>query len=191
MAQSKAKAKPQPIGMGDLSRQGAAAAQHTADAQRAEMSGLEIVNPNGARVPVAQFIDHLYLQEDHTSMFADVHKYMKDPKADCMYVWAAQKDPNTFGKIRSHAYRPVQMDEIRDDTPLPVETHVISGEKYVAVYDLILMEVPPGAVKRLYKTREAQAAIRTAQNLPFKNLKQRIEQESGGYATAELEIKSE
>lgn len=178
------------VGIGDLSQQGAASAQRVANEQRAnDADSMVIQNPNGAQVRVAQFLDHAYLQTDDGSIFADPHRYLKHVKEDCMYSWPSQKDPATMAKIRSGAYRPVEMDEIREDTDIPIETHVIAGQKYVAVYDVILVEVQPAAVKRLYRSREAQAALRTAQGLPFQNLKNRVEQESGGIVTAEMEIK--
>lgn len=145
--------------------------------------------PGGQIANLQQYLDHTYYAEDHSSIFADPAKYMKEVKPDCMYVWASIKDPKTFGKKRSGLYRAVLAEEIRDDTELPIETHTIAGEQYVGCWDVVLFEVPADAVKRLYKWREAQAVLRTAHNLPFEKLKKRIEQESGGAATAEVSIK--
>jgi hypothetical protein len=53
----------------------------------------------------------------------------------------------------------------------------------------VLMEVQPRAVKQLYKWPSFQAMLRTKQNLPFAKLKKYVEQESNGYATAEMTVK--
>lgn len=181
-----------------------------------------IMNPNGEKVHIAQFMDHEYIAEDHHSIFADPPEtYLVAPNPDCMYVWADKKDPKLFARIRSGGYRPVGTDELRDDTDLPVTTHTVPGithkvevpykaevpdgkggttvieevrlveepRRLVACYDVVLMEVQPSAVKRWYKWPAFQAMLRTKGNLPFQALKKRIEQESHGYATAEMTVK--
>jgi hypothetical protein len=159
-----------------------------------------IMNPNGQQVRLTQFIDHDYFAEDHTSIFAkDPGEYMKEPSADCMYVWPAKSDPQLFARVRAGSYRPVGTDELRDDCALPVTTHTVPGianedgspKRLVAVYDLCLMEVQPKAVKKLYKWPAFEAALRTKQNLPFEKLRQDIERLSRGTATAVMDSKVE
>jgi hypothetical protein len=154
-------------------------------------------------VKLSTFVDHEYLAEDHTSIFAkDPATYLREPDPDCMYVWPAKADPHLFARIRGGSYRPVSTGELRDDCALPVTTHTVAGivhdepqpdgsvkavpTSMVAVYDLVLMEVSPQAVKRFYRWPQYQAALRTAQNLPFEQLRQQIEQESRGRATAAM-----
>ena len=143
------------------------------------------VLPGGRRAAISQFIDHDYIPGEHSSIFADATKFMKEVKPGCKYVWAAKHDPGTFAKVRAQMYRPVQKDEIRDDTATPIETHKMAGKEYVGVYDVILMEVPERAVKQLYQWPEAQAVMKTAQGTAFQNLKGRLEGETGGKVTAE------
>lgn len=182
------------FGLGSMGEQSvqsiAAQRQQSIDAVNAADGKGYVVNPNGTVVPIETYLEHLYVASDHSSIFADPARFMKEPKKDCMYVWASKGDPKMFGRIRSHRYRPVTADELRDDTDLPIETHTVSGDtKFVACYDVVLMEVPPQAVKELFKAREAQAAMRTATHVPFQNLKQQIESDSHGLATAEASFK--
>lgn len=157
-----------------------------------------IMAPNGQRVRLSQFLDQEYFAEDHTSIFAkDPGEYLKEPDADCMYVWPAKNDPQLFARIRSGLYEPVSTDELRDDCALPVTTHTVPGiqnedgtpKRLVAVYDLCLMRVPQKAVQRLYKWPAFQAAMRTAQNVPFERLREAVEKESRGRATAVMSRK--
>ena len=168
-----------------------------------------IMNPNGQKVSLTQILDHDYIAENHSSIYAESEKYLIAPNPDCMYVWAAKNDAKLFGRIRSGAYRPVGTDELRDDCDLPVTTHTVPGithkveipdgeggtriieepRRLVACYDVLLMEVQPRAVKQLYKWPTFQAMLKTKQNLPFEKFRKRVEQESKGYASAELTIK--
>jgi hypothetical protein len=167
-----------------------------------------IMNPNGQKVSLSAILDHDYIAEDHHSIFADEPStYLIAPNPDCMYVWAAKGDAKLFARIRSGAYRPVGTDELRDDTALPVTTHTVPGithkvelpdgkvieepRRLVACYDVVLMEVQPRAVKQFYKWPAFQAALRTRGNVPFERFKKKVEQDSRGYATAELTIREE
>lgn len=211
------------IGVGTLSEQGVSSVNSILDARLAEL-GLDrerqygqggqqfddiIMNPNGQKVHLAQILDHDYIAEDHSSIYADSDKYLIAPNPDCMYVWAAKNDAKLFARIRSGSYRPVGTDELKDDCDLPVTTHTVPGithkvevpdgkgsyqtieepRRLVACYDVLLMEVQPKAVKALYKWPSFQAMLRTKQNLPFERFKKRVEDESKGYASATLTVR--
>lgn len=211
------------VGVGTLSEQGVSSVNSILDARLAEL-GLDrerqygqggqafddiIMNPNGQKVHLAQILDHDYIAEDHSSIYADSDKYLIAPNPDCMYVWAAKTDAKLFARIRSGSYRPVGTDELKDDCDLPVTTHTVPGithkvevpdgkggtqvieepRRLVACYDVLLMEVSPRAVKSLYKWPSFQAMLRTKQNLPFEKFKKRVEAVSGGFASAELTVR--
>ena len=210
-------------GIGTLSEQGVSSVNSILDARLAEL-GLDrdrqygqggqqfddiIMNPNGQKVHLAQILDHDYIAEDHSSIYAESDKYLIAPNPDCMYVWAAKTDAKLFARIRSGAYRAVGTDELKDDCDLPVTTHTVPGithkvevpdgkggfqvieesRRLVACYDVLLMEVQPRAVKSLYKWPSFQAMLRTKQNLPFEKFRRRVEEISKGYASATLDIK--
>ncbi len=159
-----------------------------------------VMTPNGGQVSLRQFLDHDYIAEDHSSIFArDPGTYIKEPDPDAMYVWPAKADAHLYAHIRSGRYIAVGFDELREDCELPVTTHTVPGivnddglpTRLVAVYDLILMKVPPKAVKRLYRWHAYQALLKTKQNLPFEQLRDWIHQESRGLATVEMRSKVE
>lgn len=164
-----------------------------------------IMNPNGQRVRLTEIVDHEYIAEVHSSIFAgDPAEYLEAPNPDCMYAWPAKDDPHLFARVRDGSYRFVETKELRADCKLPVATHTVPGitakdpdtgvetpRRLVAVYDLVLVEVQPRAVKRLYKAHAFQAAMRTKMNMPFEALRKRVEKESGGYATATMTQKVE
>lgn len=147
-----------------------------------------IILPNSTRQPLEQYIEHAYSAGDHSSIFADVHRFMAEPKPGCMYVWAAKDSPRTWGFIRSERYRPVESHELADACDLPVTSNEVGGKKWVQCYDVLLMEVNPRAVRELYEKHRAQAALKTASHEPFRNLKQQVEGESRGLATASMDV---
>lgn len=175
----------------DLSTQGVASMRSLESQARAVSEGVvdgEVVFPNGRRMKVSDLnLDHEYLSGDHSSIFADTAKYLRDPIPGAMYVWAKANDPNALSKVRQHLYRRVELDELKDDVDLPISaveqlsTHKTAGQKhYVQMYDVQLMEVPPEAVKRLYKLPAAQAIMKAAGNLPFDQLKRQMGEMSKG-----------
>lgn len=184
------------LGVGDdLSQQGAAAARGANQQQISDrVQSDEVVFPNGRKVKVADLnLDHEYLSGDHSSIFADTSKFLKNPMPGAMYVWAKANDPRALAKVRAHQYRRVELDELLDDIDLPISavealtTHKNAGaKKYVQMFDVQLMEVPPEAVKRLYKLPAAHAIMKAAGNLPFDALKNRVEELTRGQATVEV-----
>lgn len=168
-----------------LSEQAARTANDAYKSQREEAKGETVVLPGGRKASVSQFLDHKYHPGNHTSVFADAHKFMKVVNPNSRYVWAAKSEPGTFAKIRSGKYRPVEKEEIRDDTDVPIETHKMAGKEYVAIYDVLLMEVPERAVYELFGYPEAQAVLKTVRNQAFDRFKTTVEGESGGTVTAE------
>lgn len=167
-----------------------------------------IINPNGQQVHIAQFADNDFIAEDHSSMFAtDPNTYLVAPNPECLYVWPAKNDPRLFARLRAGQYRPVETSELREDCILPITTHTVPGitkivknedgtetempRRLVACYDVILMEVQPRAVKQLYRWPAFQAALRTRAQLPFQQLKKRLEEGTGGKVTAQMTMRSD
>jgi hypothetical protein len=151
-----------------------------------------VVFPNGRKVKISDLnLDHEYLAGDHKSIFADTAKYMKDPLPGAMYVWAKKDDPLAAAKVRSHLYRRVELDELKDDIDLPISqyelvTHKNAGKKaYAQMFDVQLMEVTPEAVKRLYKLPAAQAIMKQAGGAPFERLKDQVKELTRGQASVE------
>ena len=172
-----------------LSEQAARTANAAYKTQKDEPKGAITVLPGGRKATVSQFLDHNYHPGNHTSVFADPHKFMKVVNPTSRYVWASKSEPGTFAKIRSGRYVPVKKEDIRDDTDVPIETHKMAGNEYVAIYDVLLMEVPERAVYELFGYPEAQAVLRTARNQAFNQLRDTVEGETGGYGTAESSFK--
>lgn len=182
----------------DLSQQGVTSMRSITDqaqiASREPVNEGEVVFPNGRRVKISDLnIDMEYMAGDHTSIFADTARFLKNPIPGAMYVWAKKDDPAALAKVRGHLYRRVELDELKEDIDLPISviesvtTHKTAGKKeYVAMYDVQLMEVLPEAVKRLYKLPAAQAVMKQAGNVPFRQLSERVKDLTGGRASVEM-----
>lgn len=180
----------------DMSAQAAEGAQEAFDDNTAvtrdtsARSGAMVALPGGKLRDAAEYYDDAeYFAEDHSSIFADPHAYMKEVKPGHLYVWAAKADPHTLARKRAGHYRAVGKEELREDTALPIETHTMAGGEYVACYDVLLFEVNPSSVKRLYKKREADAVLRSANALPFRTFKDNLRNRSGGLVSAQLTVK--
>jgi hypothetical protein len=152
-----------------------------------------VVFPNGRKVRISDLnLDHEYLSGDHSSIFADTAKFLKDPMPGAMYVWAKKDDPQAAAKVRSHLYRRVELDELKDDIDLPIAqyeltTHKNAGKKaYAQMFDVQLMEVTPEAVKRLYKLPAAQAIMKQAGHAPFNALREQVKEMTKGQASVEM-----
>lgn len=151
--------------------------------------GTRVALPNGRFADYNSLVDQTYIPQDHTSIFADPKKFMKNPRPDCMYSWVDfKKEAAVMGKIRSGAYRPVEIDEVIDDTDIPLFTQKMTGLDLVAVYDVALMEVQPRAVAEMYKWREKLAIDRTVNNVTFQQFKSNIERMTNGGAIADCEV---
>jgi hypothetical protein len=153
-------------------------------------SGKRVALPNGRFADYASLVDQTYIPQDHTSIFADPKKFMKNPRPDCMYSWVDyKKEAAVMGKIRSGAYRPVELEECFDDKDIPLFTHTMPGKiSVVCVYDVALMEVQPRAVAEMYKWREKLAIDRTVNNVTFEQFRSTLERMTNGGAVADCEI---
>lgn len=159
------------------------------NAVNSPVAGLKIALPNGRFADYNSLVDQTYIPQDHTSIFADPKKFMKNPRPDCMYSWVDyKKEASVMGKIRSGAYRPVEIDEVIDDSDIPLFTQKMTGLDLVAVYDVALMEVQPRAVAEMYKWREKLAIDRTVSNMPFQQFKNNLERMTHGGVIGECEI---
>lgn len=151
--------------------------------------GTRVALPNGRFADYNSLVDQTYIPQDHTSIFADPKKFMKNPRPDCIYSWVDyKKEASVMGKIRSGAYRPVELDEVYDDKDMPIFTHKMPGTDVVAVYDVALMEVQPRAVAEMYKWREKLAIDRTVNNIPFQQFQSNLARMTNGGAIAECEV---
>lgn len=185
----------------DISSQassGAAAidAQHRAVKDRAAETGTAVVVlPNGELGLLTDYVDHEFLSADHTSIFANPARFMKHPEPGYMYVWAAKDGKNgqanayTVAAIRSHKYRPVEKEELRDDCDLPMETYKMAGKPVVGMLDVVLMAVSPEAAKKMYRWHENMAVLKTQRVAAFEDLKERVGAMTGGAVDVEYEQK--
>lgn len=150
---------------------------------------VRVALPNGRFADYNSLVDQTYIPNDHTCIFADPKKFMKSPRPDCIYSWVDyKKEASVLGKIRSGAYRPVEMDEMQDDRDIPMATHKLCGAEIVVVYDVALMEVQPRAVAEMYKWREKLAIDRTVNNAPFQQFQSNLESATRGGAIASCEV---
>lgn len=143
-----------------------------------------------------EMLQHEYLSGKHMAQISNARDLLKDPKPDCLYVWAARLNPKgdrvnsqTIAHIRSSRYRPVSTDEIKDETDVPIEKFKVGEYSVAGVVDVVLMEVGPKAARDLYKWRTLEAKRRTNRWAAFENLKDKVKQVSHGMATAELDRK--
>lgn len=182
----------------NLAERAAAAAGEAEDINRHRraVEGMQgyVTLPGGSREKVENLVDHEYIPGEHSSIFAATEKIVKDPKPGHMYVWADKKDANTFGKIRAKKYFPLTADDILGDTDAPIETYTMAGadgkkNEYIGIHDLILCEVPPQAVKELYKRREQEAILRLVRNQPFADAQAEARSISKGGVHMEIETK--
>ena len=152
-------------------------------------SGTRVALPNGRFADYNNLVDQTYIPQDHTSIFADPKKFMRNPRPDCMYSWVDyKKEASVMGKIRSGAYRPVLIDEVIDDTDIPLYTQKMTGLDLVAVYDVALMEVQPRAVAEMYKWREKLAIDRTVNNVSFQQFQNNMQRAAGDGVIATCEV---
>jgi len=149
----------------------------------------QIPLPNGKFADYNSLVDQTYIPQDHTSIFADPKKFMKNPRPDCIYSWVDyKKEAAVMGKIRSGAYRPVELEEVYDDKDIPLFTHKLTGLNVVAVYDVALMEVQPRAVAEMYKWREKLAIDRTVNNTSFAQFQNNLQRMAGDGVIASFEV---
>jgi hypothetical protein len=150
--------------------------------------------PNGRFASYDSLVDQTYIPENHTSIFADPKKFMKNPRPDCMYAWVDyKKEAAIMAKIRSGAYRPVLMEEMSLDSDIPMSAHKMGSHKgasldMVLVYDVALVEVQPRAVAEMYKWREKLAIDRTVNNVSFQQFRDRMNQVAGEGVIASCEV---
>jgi hypothetical protein len=147
-----------------------------------------VVLPGGITRNLYDVVDAEFIPGNHRSIFQEPEDYLKAPEPGFHYVWAASKDEQTFANVRAGYYEPVDLDEIRDDTAVPISTHKIGSTEYVAIRDLILMKVSPRAWRQLYKAREDQAIMRTARNQGLSQLSSNLQQ-FGGQVQADSAVK--
>jgi len=151
--------------------------------------GKRVALPNGRFADYNSLVDQTYIPTDHTSIFADPKKFMKNPRPDCMYSWVDfKKEAAIMGKIRSGAYRPVEEEEMLDDKDIPMMSHKMCGLALVTVYDVALMEVQPRAVAEMYKWREKLAIDRTVNNVSFAQFQQNVQRAAGEGVIATCEV---
>ena len=145
--------------------------------------------PNGKFADYSSLVDQTYIAQDHSSIFADPKKFMKNPRSDCVYAWVDyKKEAAVMGKIRSGAYRPVELEEVYDDKDIPLFTHKLTGLNVVAVYDVALMEVQPRAVAEMYKWREKLAIDRTVNNVTFQQFQSNLQRMTGEGVVGSFEV---
>lgn len=132
--------------------------------------------PLGMEIDASFFIDPEMRPGNVTSIFGRPEQYLKDVNPECKYVWKnayAGKgiDPKLMSGIRNRKYRPITVEEIREDADFDVSTitlfkHSGAGDVTgVVLRDLCLVEVSPRAVKEDYKWRESVAAARTVRGV--------------------------
>ncbi len=78
---------------------------------------------------------------------------------------------------------------MREDRDLSIHTHKIAGLEFVACMDVVLVEVSPEAVYRLYNWREQSAIMKTVNNAAFQAFQNTISNMSGGLAQASFEVR--
>lgn len=137
---------------------------------------------------IVNLIDHEYVQRDFKAVFTEVNEYLKEPKEGYHYAWPAIHDRNLLARVRSGVYRPVKIEEIREDTSAPIEVKPKAGEDFVCIGDVVLVELSPRAYKAMYKDRELEAILATVRNQSFAALKQNVENMSRGAVSADLKI---
>jgi len=168
------------------------AARHNQSVTSQLIDGNATVAMPGVRLErLADLIDHDYVAEDHTSIFADAEKYLKNPKPGAVYCFPAIEGKaanKTFAMIRRGYYRAVTQDELRDDVEAPFYTHKTPAGEFVCVYDVCFCEMTEQADKKLRQHPRQQALIRTAQAQGFKDFAGRARDLSGGAVQASMDI---
>lgn len=155
-------------------------------------SGQRVPLPNGQFANIEDLIDVEMRPGNHTAIFSDTAKFLKNPTPGCMYAWvdaSKKNEASIMGKVRSKMYRIVTADEFDESLDIPIATHKMSGQDCVVVYDVVLVEIQPRAIPELYKYREAMAIRKTIRNEAFELLKNKVRSQTNGRATAELEYR--
>lgn len=160
--------------------------------QESTKSGVRVPLPNGKFANLEDVVDVEMRPGNHTAIFSDTARFLKEPTPGCMYAWvdcSKKNEAMIAGKIRSRMYRLVTADEFDDTADVPIATHKMAGQDCVVVYDVVLVEVQPRAVKEMYRYREAQAIRRTIRNEAFEALKAKVNSQMEGRAAVEIEFK--
>ena len=165
------------------------------DQQRVATEPATMVSlPNRGMARLADLIDHDYVAEDHRSIFADAHKYIKDPKPGALYCWPAIQGKaanQTFAMERMGYYRRVEASELRDDIDIPIYTHKTATGEYICCYDVCLMEQPAEVVRKLREHPKQGAILRTAQAAAYGDFAARTRDLTGGAARASMTVSSD
>jgi hypothetical protein len=155
-------------------------------------SGQRVSLPNGKFANLEDLIDVEMRPGNHTAIFSDTARFLKNPSPGCMYAWvdcSKKNEAAIMGKVRSKMYRIVTADEFDETADVPIATHKMAGQDCVVVYDVVLVEIQPRAIKELYKYREAMAIRKTIRNEAFESLRSKISSQMEGRASVELEFK--
>jgi hypothetical protein len=151
---------------------------------------VRVALPNGQFANISDLIDVNARPGNHTAIFSDTARFLKNPGPGCIYAWVnVKKSAEILGKVRSRMYRIVEIDELKDDEDIPITTHKMGGQQFVIVYDVALVEVQPRAIPELYKWRETLAIQKTVRNAAFEHLRNTVRNATEGRATAELTFK--
>jgi hypothetical protein len=150
------------------------------DANDSIPANRQIYLPNGQIGDVDMFIqDDFELGNMVPLLQTTIESHLKNPRPDCEYGWRVinRNSPRlaaTSAEIRSGRVRPVEWNEIKDNSDAPLEQFSListpgmsqlagttKDPKYhVVLMDLLLVEIQPAAVKKIYHARLAQAALK-------------------------------
>jgi hypothetical protein len=181
----------------DYSEKAAAADNLAAQAVRNEENQAEgaktleetyITIKPGLRLPMSTFVDHDYVRRKAVDMFPNGATLVKEPLAGAEYGWPVKDDAHIAGRLRSKAYRLVSPDELREDCEASVTTCKMLGGEGVQLMNHVLVEIAPKFVKRLYKDREAAAALQLHGHLGFKTLQNNVSAVSNGVVSVEADV---
>lgn len=142
----------------------------------------------GLRLPMSTFVDHDYVRRKAEDMFPNGATLVKEPLAGAEYGWPVKDDAHIAGRLRSKAYRLVSPDELREDCEASVTTCKMLGGEGVQLMNHVLVEIAPRFVKKLYKDREATAALQLHGHLGFKTLQDNISKASNGVVSVEATV---
>jgi hypothetical protein len=171
----------------NLAAQAVRNAENTADTAKPLEETYITIKP-GLRLPMSTFVDHEYVRRKAADMFPDGKAILKDPLPGAEYGWPVKDDAHIAGRLRSKAYRLVSPDELREDCEASVASCKMLGNEGVQLMNHVLVEIAPKFVKRLYKDREAAAALQLHGHLGFKTLQDNISKVSNGVVSVEADV---
>jgi hypothetical protein len=164
--------------------------QATVNANTGYGEGLTVGMPNRGEVPLSGLIDHDYVAEQHTSIFADAEKWLKDPLPEgamvCFPAIEGKTANKTFAMERRGYYRRVTADMLRDDIDVPIYTHKSAVGEFICVYDVCMMIMPADVARKLRSFPRQGALLRAAHGAAFKEFAGRTRDLTGGAARAQM-----